>query len=165
MLLRKICLLAFSPLTKLLFALKQKTFSRGTENPLPSPCLRVLAGSRPSGEGGAVGWNPHRQRRKRALTALNSQPPFLSKEEKKNPKSKPRLCAIGCECVNAHALAGRRRNGIISEGICRNKMQQFPDSDWSWKCLKNWRGILYFILFTKIYPKSLSKNILVVKMS
>lgn len=38
MLLRKICLLAFSPLANLLFALKQKTSSRGAENPRPSPC-------------------------------------------------------------------------------------------------------------------------------
>lgn len=45
MLLRKIGLLAFSPLAKLCFPLKQKTFSRGAENPLPSPCSGVLAGS------------------------------------------------------------------------------------------------------------------------
>lgn len=37
MLLRKFCFLAFSPLAELLFALKQKLFSQGSENHLPLP--------------------------------------------------------------------------------------------------------------------------------
>jgi len=37
--------------------LSNKIFSRGAENPLPSPCLLVLAGSGLSGKGGAVGWD------------------------------------------------------------------------------------------------------------
>lgn len=155
MLLRKICLLAFSRLAELLF---DRRLSAGE---LKIPFLSLAHRLWQVAVWRKEEWSgtPHRHRRKWILLALNSWPPFLSKLRKKATLKPYNLdCAIWCECMNSHALTGRRQNDIISEGICRNKMQQFSDSDWIWKCLKGWSGFFFFTFFTKIYRKSLSKT-------
>lgn len=158
-LLRKICLLAFSPLAKLLFSLKQKIcnillLAHGFCQVVVCPAREEQWAGNPTGRG-----------RKWALAARNSQPPYLSKVEKKYQTKN-----LGCVQLGVNVwmpMHSQEEGGMISsvEEYVETKCSSFlilTEGEGAWKTEE---GFSIFFLFTKMYPKSLSKNILVVKMS